>query len=298
MFRAAGTALAPARLMLATILHLIASHAISILMLSVGLQTDRALVHELPARRQTLLRALGVIWFAVPLVALVVVTVLRLPPIAATVMLVVAIAPGMPLIMRSARKAHGDPRLALMVLIATALTAIVMVPLWGWVLHRITGYHLQISVASVARLMLFGLVLPFLAGRLLRLGAPRIAAPLAKVCNAVFAIVVVLFVIAMLARAGSVLRELSPRVLVAILLFTVIDVALGWWAGGPDRSSRIAVSLAAALGNPALAIMLVAFAQPDQRALPLVATYILLRTIAMIPFQLWVRRGRPMAPAM
>lgn len=297
MFRAPGMALAARAFMLATLVHVIASHAISILMLSVGLQTDRGLVHELPARWRILARALAVIWLAVPLVALLVVTILRLPPIAATVLLVVAIAPGMPLVMRSARKAHGDPRLALLVLISTALTAVVMVPLWGWVLHRVTGYDLEVSSGTIARLMLVGLVLPFMIGRLIRTVSPRIAVPLAKLAAALFAIVAVVFVVAMLASVGGVLRDVDPRVLIGVVLFTVVDVALGWWAGGPDRSSRIAVSFAAALGNPALAVMLVAHAQPDQRALPLIVTYILLRGLILLPFQLWIRRGRPMVPA-
>ena len=81
--------------MLATITHFLATHFLAMLMLSVGLRTDRALFHELRARGPLLARALVIVWLIVPMLALTVLYALRPPQFVAITLMVMAICPAL-----------------------------------------------------------------------------------------------------------------------------------------------------------------------------------------------------------
>jgi BASS family bile acid:Na+ symporter len=277
--------------MAATIGHLLAAYAIAALMLAIGLQTDRAIVRDLAARAGLVARALAVAWIGVPVLALIVVSLVRTEPLATLAIVVMAICPGVPLVVRKTRKAGGDPELSLAVLIATALSAIVMVPLWVEILDRVTPIHLAIDRAGVAAILLPKVLLPFAIGRVVNHVAPRVAAALARVALGVFVAGLVVLVIAVVPRALPLLARAHAPGIAALALVTLGAAALGYLAGGKRHDHRISFAYAAALGNPALAIALLA-PTVQARAVALVVAYVALRAIALVPFGIWLKRQR------
>jgi len=275
--------------MLSTISHFLAGHAVAALMLSVGLQTDRTIFHDLSTRWKVLARALAVVWIGVPLLALLAVTVFRPGVAGMATLLVVAICPGVPLVLRKSRKAHGDPDLSLLVLIATALTAIVMVPLWATVLARITPFELAISPIAVAGVLLPTVLIPFVIGRIVNRLSPRVAAPLARFFSIVFVVGIAIVIVPVLIKGIPILRQLTLRGLAAVVFVALGAATMGYLAGR-RREERISLGYAAALGNPALALAVAAYSFPNANALALVAAYVLLRVVALLPFQLWLKR--------
>src|SRR5262245_60572241 len=108
--------------MLATIAHFLAGYgAIGMLMLTAGLRTDRALVRDLGVRWRRVMRALALVWVVVPLFALGVLYVLRPSQMGAITLMVMAICPGVPLVVLRAQRAQGHPRTTLLLLILTAV---------------------------------------------------------------------------------------------------------------------------------------------------------------------------------
>src|SRR5262245_59263071 len=144
-----------------TIAHFIATYALAMLMLSVGLRTDHPVLFELKARWKVIVRALLVVWLGVPALALLVLYLLKPSQVEAAALIVMAVSPGVPLVLRQSGKAHGDAKTSLLVLIATAITALIMVPIWAAAITHFTRLDLEISLRSVASVLLPTVIIPY-----------------------------------------------------------------------------------------------------------------------------------------
>jgi len=281
--------------MLAAVASFLAKHALAMLMLSVGLRTESSILLDLHARRMTLARALVLVWIAVPLLALVVVYVVRPAPIHAETLLVMAVCPGVPMVLQKTKRSRGDARTTLLILIATALTAFVMIPLWMELLNRTIGLELAFGLRDVATVLLPTILLPFAIGRVVASLAPRIAKSLATITQALFVAGLLIIVVAVISHAGASFRELGARDLLAALLIPLGAAALGYWGGHPEPDARISTTYSAALGNPALALAVIA--QSHHIEVPALFAFLLVRGLALLPFTLWFRhRAAPRQP--
>jgi BASS family bile acid:Na+ symporter len=276
--------------MLRTLLMFIAAHSIAALMLSAGLLTDHAVFRELVTRWKLVVRALAVVWIGVPILAVIVVEVLHMRSVATATLLVVAICPGVPMVLESSKLAHGDRDTTLLVLITTAIAALVMVPLWTAILARATPLELSISPRAVALVLVPNVLFPFAVGRIVSLVFPRIARPLGRACSIVFFVGIAIFVVVIVIKGVPVLRQINVRGVAGVVIVTLGAAIMGYFAGRPRPEDRVSVAFAAALGNPMLATAVVAPIFPSAEALPIIAAYLLLRTATLIPFNLWLRR--------
>jgi BASS family bile acid:Na+ symporter len=276
--------------MLHSLIELLGRHAITALVLSVGLATNTAVIADLARRGNLVLRALAVVWVGVPVFAIAAVALLRLPPLGALALVIVAICPGVPLVLKSASRAHGSRRTALLVLLATAITAPLMIPLWSAVLSRTTHYAVAIDPIEVVRVVVPSVIVPFVVGRLVRIAAPRVAEVLAKIANIVFLAGIAVLLVVAVSKALPVLAAASLRAVMATVLVTLAAFVVGYLAGQPRAEDRTALAYAAALGNPALALAVAAGSFPTSEPLPLIAAYVLVRAAVLIPLGLWLRR--------
>jgi predicted Na+-dependent transporter len=279
-------------LVIATIIHLLASQAIAALMLTAGLMTDRAVFADVGKRWSVLLVALVVLWVAEPLVVLGIVRLLNVSRREEALLLLMAISPGLPLVLQSVVKGHGSRQLSLVILLATAFMAPLLVPAWVVIVDRALDLPLHVSALDVLRVVAMSAILPFAVGRVVNQLAPRTAHRIAKVTNILFVVGILILGAVVIAKSYGLIFEISWRTYVAIALATFAALAIGYIAGGPDRENRIAVAYAAAFGNPALALAIAAASFPaNSNALPLVGVYVLVRLVALIPFNLWARHS-------
>jgi BASS family bile acid:Na+ symporter len=75
----------------------------------------------------------------------------------------------------------------------------------------------------------------------------------------------------------------------AILVITAGDAVLGFWAARPNLAEQKAIAAAAALGNPALALVVVEVIYHEIQAAVLVSVYVAIRAIAILPLVWWLR---------
>lgn len=276
--------------MIATIIHLLASQAIAALMLTAGLLTDRAVAADMRRQWKVLVAALVVLWVIEPLVVLGIVAWLGVSQRETALLLLMAISPGLPLVLQSVMKGHGSRQLALAILLVTALSAPLLVPAWAAIVNRTSDLPLHVSARDVLRVVVPSALLPFVIGRIVNYASPRIAHRAAKVTNVLFVVGIVILGIVVCAKSFHVFAAISWRAYLAIVLATIAALVIGFVAGGSDRENRVAVSYAAAFGNPALALAIAAASFPHREALPFIGVYVLVRLVALIPFNLWVRR--------
>ena len=69
-----------------------------------------------------------------------------------------------------------------------------------------------------------------------------------------------------------------------MLLVTMGAVLLGDTIGGRDPRDRATAAYAIVLGNPAIAMTVVALSYPELRAVPIILTYALLRAVLVLPY--------------
>lgn len=279
-------------LVIATIIHLLASQAIAALMLTAGLMTDRALLADVGKRWKELVAALVVLWVVEPLVVIGIVKLLDVSQREEALLLLMAISPGLPLVLKSVVKGHGSRQLSLVILLATAFMAPLLVPAWVAIVDRAFDLSLQVSAIDVLRVVAMSAILPFVIGRVINQLAPHTAHRIAKVTNILFVIGILILGAVVVAKSYNLFFEISWRTYLAIVLVTFSALAIGFIAGGPDHENRVAIAYAAAFGNPALALAIVAASFPaSSNALPLVGVYVLVRLVALIPFDIWVRHS-------
>jgi BASS family bile acid:Na+ symporter len=278
--------------MLASIGRLLATHAVAMFMLSVGLRTShQVVVTMLREQRGLVIRALVAVWLGVPLLALAILYALRPPPLSAATLMVMAICPGVPLLLRRTSRVHGDRDTALIVLLTTLATAIVLTPLWALVLDRITPLELHFRMRDVVVVILPTVVVPYVLGRIINVKWPRVAARLAPIANALFLIGLGLIVVMLVVKTGLGLREISLRGAIACIVIGFGAGAIGYFATSARVDQRTAIAYGASFGNPALALAVMSRSYPAKAA-PLIVLFLVLRTLSFVPFNVWLHRER------
>jgi len=275
---------------LQALIRFLAANAISAFMLSIGLRTDTTIVADLKQQWRLILRALAVVWLGVPALVILAVRAFQVPPIGTTTLLLMALCPGFPILVKFTERAGGSSRTALLVLLATALTAPVMVPPWAAIIAQRSRFAFVVDAVTVLEVVIPSVILPFVIGRIIHLVSERAAVMLAKLATIVFVAGMAITLVVLTVKAIPVLAASSPQVFVALIFSTLAAAALGYAVGGPRTPDRIALGYAAALGNPALALAIAARTAPDTEFLPLVGAYVLVRTLTLIPFGRWIRR--------
>lgn len=276
--------------MLRTVVTFLAGHLVFLLMLSVGLQVGLRDLGDLRRRPGLYLRAIAIIELAVPLLAMAVVALLRPGRLAAGALLLLSVCPGVALLTHSARKKGGSLVTALNLLLVLSLLAALTVPAWLSVLSGIYDRPVLVSSGQVFSTVVPRVLLPLALGMVVHALAPKLAPTLGRLANAAFVVALLVVALVLLVKAGPALRQLSVRTLLAVLVLVTGSALLGHAVGGPRPEDRITVGLAAVLGNPALALAIVKENLPGSPALAVVAAYVLLRAVALLPYLRWASR--------
>ena len=261
-------------------------------MLSGALIVGPPIVREVQRRPRLFLRVLFAVWVLVPVLTFTVLAVTGVTGTAATLLLLMSVCPGLPLMLASTRTVRGSMRTALLALVLTTMTEPFLLPIWTSLISRVLPVDLGISMEEVLSVLVPTVFIPIALGFFLRAAWPKVAPPLIKFAD-------VLYIVGTAASAGIALWQgalLLPTVpleaFVATVIITLGDFAIGAWAGSPNPDDRKAVGFAAALGNPALALVVVQSAYSGERAGVLVSIYLIVRAMVLMPLEvllLWFR---------
>jgi predicted Na+-dependent transporter len=217
-------------------------------------------------RRQALfLRTLGAIWIGVPLLNLLVVLALDVTGLAATILLLMAICPGMPLLVASTRSVEGAMGTAFAALFLIAVMEPLLIPQWTRLLSLLSPADLTVQTKHVLAVLVPTVFLPVALGFGVRMLAPRSALDLARVCEMVAIVGIAMDVIVVLIQGAPLLVHVPLRAFAAAVLVTLGDATIGYWVGWPNREDQKAIAMASSLGNPALALAIVEVSSQDPK---------------------------------
>jgi BASS family bile acid:Na+ symporter len=234
-------------------------------------------------RNPVLWRTLVAAVLGVPLLAILVAATLPLGPAARGVIVLMAISPGAPMLMNKAHKS-GNVALAVTLALVLTLAALVSVPVEIAVLNRLFPVDLHASSAELLRRLLPKLLLPLALGFFVR-GAWRAGAnALEPFVRRLFQLALLVAAIGAVATSWNVVVHMNPWAWLAMLLVTMGAVLLGETIGGRKPRDRATAAYAIVLGNPAIAMTVVALSYPQLHAVPIIVTYAILRAVLVLPY--------------
>lgn len=270
--------------------------SILFLVFALGLRASIAdtttLVRALFQPPNRLLRAVVAMNVVVPVVATAVALLFDLPLPVKVAMLAMAVAPIPPLLPGKQLKLGGASSYVFGLLVAVSLAAIVLVPLGVEVLGRLFGREAHFGATQVVTLVGTTILLPLVAGLMVRHFAPGFAGRAASPISRLGTIFLAAGLVPVLVKvAPAMLSLIGDGSVLAITVVVGAAILAGHALGGPDPDERTALSIAAAMRHPGIALSIAMLAVPEEPRVPAaILLYLLISVVATTVYGRWRQR--------
>jgi bile acid:Na+ symporter, BASS family len=243
-------------------------------------------------RPSELVRSLLSMNVIMPLFATALAVAFNLHPAVEIALITLAVSPVPPILPKKELKAGGHASYAIGLLVAAGVLAIVFVPMAVDLLGRGFGISTHISVATIAQLVLFTVLLPLAAGIAVRHFAPAFADRIARLISLVAAVLLIASALPILYVASSAMASLIGNgTIVAIAAFVIFGLTVGHLLGGPEAEDRTVLALSTASRHPGIALAIASASFPGQKlVLGAVLLYLIVNLVVSLPYLNWRRR--------
>jgi BASS family bile acid:Na+ symporter len=272
-----------------TVLILLSGAASFATMFSAALRLGRESLHRVIEHPRLFFRTFGVVWLVIPLFTTLVIWGLGVVGTSATLLVLMAVCPGTPVLLTFVRIARSSIATAFVTLLLTAATEPLLIPYWTRLLSKFLYVDITIQPKQVLNVLLPTVYLPILFGFLVHKISITTSAVLARASDFVDFVGTGASVVIILSQGLPLIGHVPREAMAAIIIVTAGDAALGFWAARPNLAEQKAIAAAAALGNPALALVVVEVIYHEIRATVLVSVYVALRAVAIVPLVWWLR---------
>jgi bile acid:Na+ symporter, BASS family len=276
--------------MLRTIAELLVGNLIEMVMLSAGLRARPERLLAEVRRPALVMRELLVLGLGVPLLTLLVVLLLPVPPRAGVVAVLFGICPAAPVLLRSFQKRETAASKALAVVVIALGASVFIVPSWIWALNRFFALGIRLSPVTLFAVLALKIFVPLFLGMAVHRFLPRVAELVVRVLTVVIIVGILLALVVLVAVGAGTLRLVTLPVIVALVLVATGCAILGKFAGGSDPELREILGRTAMMGNPALALAIIAASYPSLDIGGLVAAYLICRGLTTLPYSLFAWR--------
>jgi ACR3 family arsenite transporter len=221
-------------------------------MLAMGFSlTVPAIVAPLKNTRLVVL-ALAVNFVAIPLVAWAIQAVMNLDQDIYTGLLLMATAAGAPFLPKLAQVAKGNSAFSVGLMVLLMVTTVVYMPI---VLPLLLS-GVDVSAWDIARSLIFLMLLPLGIALLVKARWPEIADGLQPhMAQASSLSILVLLVGAVILAWDSIISLIGTGGIIAIMIFLLVSLVLGYFSGGSDPGTRSVMGLGTAQRNLAAAMV-------------------------------------------
>jgi len=245
-----------------------------------------------------LIRSFLAVLVVMPMLVVVFVRVFDLRMTIEVVLVALALSPVPPLLPRKETKAGGLPSFGLGLMLVMAVGAIAAIPLSAALLSHVFERPIAMQAGAIAGIVVTMVVLPLLAGMMLRKLAPRIAywldSPISWIANGLLLIGIAVLLIG---TWRAIWAATGGGAVLAIVAFVAIGLLLGHLMGGPDSEHSTVLALSTACRQPAIALAIASSNYPDERFGGTIILYLLVSAIAGVPYVVWQRRRMNLAAA-
>jgi BASS family bile acid:Na+ symporter len=276
---------------LATLVVLVLKASIFLTVLALGLRSsvdDALYLFRRPGRFARSLLAMDVV---MPVAAVAMAAAFDLHPPVKIALIALAVSPVPPILPRKQLKGGGHGSYVVGLLFAAALSAIAFAPAAFNLIARVFGTTGYVTVATIVKIVAATVLVPLLAGVIIRRAAPDFARQAVRVVSTLATVLLVLSAVPLLAMTFPAMMSLVGNgTLLAIVVFVVIGLAAGHLLGGPDFDTRGTLALATASRHPGVALGIGLAAFPGQKlVIAAVFMYLLVNALVSIPYLAWYK---------
>jgi len=261
------------------------------IMLSAGLEINRENLMAVLKNYGLMARALLANFIIVPLLAVLVARLLHLDGYVAVGFLLMAIAPGVPFLVRAAgRQPGGSLGFAATLAFLMPALSIVTIPLTSKLIFPPDIEEHVPFGKLIVTLGVFQLI-PLLIGLLISDRAPAVAARLQRPLLLFFFLaILVLIVLLGPGLIKAVVAEYGSHGIWAMVILVLLSIVTGWFLGGPEIKYRRTLSIATALRNIGTCAVIATASFPDTLVAPTVLTYFLVQFMVSVIFRVYFHR--------
>jgi bile acid:Na+ symporter, BASS family len=193
-------------------------------------------------------RSLVVVLFLVPLAALVIILLLKPSPAVAIGLAILLASPAAPLMLIKVPKKGGS----------LALFALLTVPVTLDLLSKALGFHVEVGVLAVARVVGMTILLPVCIGILIRSLFPKLADTIGPGLAKVGGVALLILILLVVAMTYGLLLKMDLWSYMVMAIVVAVSIAIGHWLGPRDPEERTTLAMESASRHPGLAMTIAA----------------------------------------
>jgi BASS family bile acid:Na+ symporter len=266
--------------------------SLMLVVFSLGLRSSAGDARYLFERPGLLARSVLAMNVVMPLLVLWLVTTFDLRPAVKIALFALSISPVPPFLPGKQLKLAHSGGYTYGLLVATAILAIVLVPLtMAWVGDRAAA-GARVRVVDILSIVTLSILLPLGIGMAVRRYAPTFAARI-EPWTSKFGILLLVIgcVPIVIVQWASIRALIGDGTLLAIVAFTALGLAVGHLLGGPEPDHRSVLALATAARHPSVALAIAAASFPQQTLVPAaVLLALLVGVLASAPYVAWRKK--------
>ena len=235
-----------------------------------------ALSHMVLFRQQPvlMLRSLAVVLFLVPLAVLVILILLKPPPAVTIGLSILAASPAAPLMLVKIPKKGGSLAYMAGLHLCLALLALFTVPLTLDLFARLLGFHAEVGVIAVARVVGITILLPVCLGILVQTLFPRVAGTIGPALAKICALALMALILCVVALTYSFLLKMDHMSYLVLALVVTASIGIGHGLGPRDPQERTTLAMESAARHPGLALTIASLNFSPDKALPVLVPYL------------------------
>jgi bile acid:Na+ symporter, BASS family len=257
-----------------------------------GLKATTEDMQDLIRRPALLGRSLLAIFVIVPIVAVALAHAFDFPHAAEIAMIALAISPLAALVPVNMIKVSRRFSFPAGLMAMVALLSVVVVPLLVALVGRFLGWSSLVSPLRAAGMVAAIVLLPLVAGMVVRALRPVLADRIELPTSLVGTIVLRLATLALLLTSLHAIWALIVNgTVIAIAVVVAVGFAAGHVLGGPHTDGRTVLALAGGFRHPAVALAIAA-ASSEPHFTAAIVLYLLLGDIVGLPYTIWRQRSR------
>jgi bile acid:Na+ symporter, BASS family len=179
-------------------------------------------------------------------------------------------------------------------LVATSLLSIVLAPLTVALIGLAFSRHTHIAPLAIARIVALTILIPFALGLFMNQRIPAFAERASSLASRAGVLLLAAAVVPVLIKMWpAIISLIGDGTLLAFIAFVAVGLVVGHLLGGADSVNGTVLALATSTRHPGVALVIATGIFPgDKFVAPAMVIYLLVATIASLPYVKWRSRQR------
>lgn len=271
-------------------LSIVAAATLFVIMFDLGIAIVPVEFRWVMQRPGLVARALFCVLVAVPALVWLVARAFGVPRSAEIGMMLMAIAPGAPVALRRSLDAGAHRAFAPALQILVAFLAILSMPVWIFFLNQYYAGQAYIDPRELARQVFFAQLMPLGLGVAARRLLPELALRIEPALHKAGSMLLALLLVLALVDVYQTVIDAGVGVGAAVVVATMLALAVGHLMGGPDPTTRTSTAISSAARNAGLALLVAALNRASPAIIAAVLAYLVLSAFTVIPYVVWRAR--------